>query len=341
MAVVQGAATSVSTVATAATALDIVPAIAFGASAVTTTATALNVVRAAASSSSAVTTAATATRLLARPPLPDPPRLQPSWQRDVQRWAISEERRRHVQALWQYGELAVFCLLWTAADNAAGLVGRCQRCFASASAALAVEDRISASYGQGNQYACTDCFGTQFEGGLRALIVRPAIFNDMDKGQTKTGKGVVTPGTLGIETTPDFRVRAGDYCFRSDGDRFQLRQPKRTTLRTGFATPYQQDAAIDYNQLNAALEDPASVAYRIPPNAAELAQVLGTYTRVPADFSWFEIIRAPLIPSETPPPAAGARLQPTTTLVPPPPGYQDMQDEAGAGVSDEAGSYIS
>lgn len=283
-------------------------------SVVTTTATALNLVRAAAQSASTVTTTASATRLLARPPLPNPPRIQPAWQRDIQRWAITQERQRHVQALWQFGELAVFCLMWTAADNAAGLVGRCLRCFASAAPSLGTEDRISASYGQGNQYACTDCFGTQFEGGYRALIVRPAIFTDMDKGQVKSSKGVVQPGTLGIETTPDFRVRPGDYCFRSSGDRFQLRQPKRTTLRTGFATPWQADSAIDYNQLNAALEDPASVAYQIPPDAGQLAQVLGTYTRLPADFSWFEVIRAPLIPSETPPPAASARLQPATTF---------------------------
>jgi hypothetical protein len=333
--IVQASASSVSAVTSSASVFFIVPATArsrsvttsrasgfsvvlagpaASVSSVITRASALILVQARALSSSIVMSSARAATLFGKPPLPTPPRVQPAWQRDVQRFAISEERRRHVQALWQFGELAVFCLMWTAADNAAGLVGRCQRCFASPAAGLSTEDRISASYGQGNQYACTDCFGTQFEGGYRALIVRPAIFNDMDKGQTKSSKGVVQPGTLGIETTPDFRVRPGDYCFRSDGDRFQLRRPKRTTLRTGFATPWQQDAAIDYNQLNAALEDPASVAYKIPPAAAELAQVLGTYTRVPADFSWFEVIRAPLIPSESPPPAAGDRLQPVTTF---------------------------
>jgi hypothetical protein len=230
--------------------------------------------------------------------------------------------------------------MWTAADNAAGLVGRCLRCFASPDNRLGTEDRISASYGQGNQYACTDCFGTQFEGGFRALIVRPAIFSDMDKGQTKSSKGVMQPGTLGIETTPDFRVRPGDYCFRSDGDRFQLRQPRRTTLRTGFATPWQQAAAIDYNQLNAALEDRASVAYKIPPDADDLAVVLGTYTRLPSDFSWFEVIRAPLIPAETPPPAASARPQPVTVLAGPPAGYQDLQDEDGDAILDQLGGIL-
>jgi hypothetical protein len=309
---VMARAASVSAVRSAMSGFIVRPARAASVSAVSTTATALNKVVAQASDSSITTSSATASRLLARPPLPSSPRPQPTWQRDVQRFAITQERQRHVQALWQFGELAVFCLMWTAADEAAGLVVRCQRCFANPS--LSTEDRISASYGQGNQYACTDCFGTQFEGGYRALIVRPAIFTDMDKGQTKSAKGVVQPGSLGIETTPDFRVRPGDYCFRSDGDRFQLRQPKRTTLRTGFAEPWQADAAIDYNQLNAALEDPASVAYQIPPAQAELAQVLGTYTRITTDFSWFEVIRAPLIPSESPPPAASARLQPTVTL---------------------------
>jgi hypothetical protein len=312
MATVQGVVNSASAVTTSASAYFIHPAQVSNASAVTTVVTALNLVKAAASSASAVTTAATGTSLLARPPLPNAPRVQPTWQRDVQRWAISEERRRHVQALWQYGELTVFCLLWNTSDFEAGLVLRCQRCFANPGASANVEDRISASYGQGNQYACTDCFGTQFEGGYRALIIRPAIFTDMDKGQNKTAKGVVQPGTIGVETTPDFRVRPGDYCFRVDGTRFQLRQPKRTTLRTGFASPWQQDAAIDYNQLNAALEDPASVAYQVPPTASELAQLLGTYTRIPADFSWWETIRAPLIPEETPAPAAAAKLQPVT-----------------------------
>ena len=270
-------------------------------------------------------------------PLP-PPRPQPTWQRDVQHFAITQERQRHVQALWQYGELAVFALMWTTLDFQAGLVGRCLRCFAPAGASA--EDQISAAYGQGSQYKCTDCFGTQFEGGFRALIVRPAIFTDMDKNQSKTAKGVMNSGQLGIETTPDFRVRPGDYCFRATGDRFQLRVPRRTTLRTGFASAWQQAQAIDYNVVSASLEEATSVAYLIPPGPATLVTVLGTYTRVPADFSWFETIRAPLIPEETPPPAASGRLQPSSALVSLPVGAQDLEDQSGRDIDDQLGARI-
>jgi len=247
-----------------------------------------------------------------RTPVPPPPRLQPTWQRDVQHFAITQERQRHVQALWQYGELAVFALMWTTLDLQAGLVGRCQRCFAPA--ASSAEDQIAAAYGQGSQYKCTDCFGTQFEGGFRALIVRPAIFTDADKNQSKTAKGIMNSESLGIETTPDFRIRPGDYCFRSTGERFQLKVPRRTTLRTGFGTAWQQAQAIDYNVLQASLEETTSVAYLIPPSQDVLAEVLGAYTRLPVDFSWFEVIRAPLIPAESPPPAASGRLQPSAVF---------------------------
>jgi len=245
--------------------------------------------------------------------LPRPP--QPplaTWQRDIQGWAITQERLRHVQSLWQYGELAVFCLMWHLEDFQAGLVGRCLRCYDDGTGSE--EDQISAAYGQGSQYRCTDCFGTTFEGGFRALIVRPAIFTDMDKDQRRDKRGVVNTGEVNIESTPDFRVRNGDYSFRSTGDRFYLRVPRRTTLRTGFASPWQAAAAIDYNHARGAVEDPASVAYVIPPSALILAQVLGTYTRLPVDFSDFEIIRAPLIPEETVPPAASGALQPDVTI---------------------------
>lgn len=266
-----------------------------------------------------------------RIPIPVPPQpVLPAWQRDVQHWAIHQERQRHAQALWQYGELAIFVLMWTTLEEKAGLVGRCQRCFTGtrnvpltvppaiadvggSASQQAAEAAIAAAYGQGNQWKCPDCFGTQFEGGFRAMIVRPAIFSDLDKNQQRTARGVVNTGQTGIETTPDFRVRAGDFCFRQNGMRLKLRVPRRTTLRTGFATPYQQSAAIDYNLLQADLEDPASVAYIIPPSAVGVAEVLGSYTRLPVDFSWFEIIRAPLIVEDIPTPASSGALQPSVT----------------------------
>ena len=61
--------------------------------------------------------------------------------------------------------------------------------------------------------------------GVRALLVRPAILTDTDQNQQRTAKGVVNPGSVSVQTTPDFRVHTMDYCFRSDGRRYQLSVP--------------------------------------------------------------------------------------------------------------------
>jgi hypothetical protein len=287
--------------------------------------------------------------------LPPPPQpALPAWQRDAQPWAVAQERQRHVQALWQYGELAYFALLWHIEDHQAGFAIRCPRCYINVTDQTGpttpppAEAQIASAYGQGNQYSCPLCYGTFFIyagdspfPGIRALIVRPVIVTDMDKNQKKDAKGVVNTGVVAAETTPDFRVRTGDYMFRGDNTRFQLRVPRRTTLRTGFALPWQAAAAIDYNQLNAGLEDPSSVAYIIPPAQDVLAAVLGTYTRIPVDYSWAEIINGALIPEEAPPPAALGDAQGAPAGLAALPGSAFMQDEADGFVLDEAGGFVS
>jgi hypothetical protein len=256
---------------------------------------------------------------------PPPPRPLPAWQRDVEGWAIARERQVHVQALYQYGELTFFALLWHIQDFEAGLVPRCYRCWhgdPDVPALQAPEQQIAAAYGQGNQYACPVCYNTTFslpEGtsaitGLRALIVRPSIYTEFDKGQSRQAKGVFVTAGNHIESTPDFRVRNGDYAFRSDDSRFELRAPDRTTLRTGFATPWQATAAITYNLMRANLADPLTIAYLIPPTGAQLLEILGTYTRVPVDYGWTEVVNAPLIPEEVPPPAASGMPQGPVTF---------------------------
>jgi hypothetical protein len=267
-----------------------------------------------------------------------PSRQQPAWQRDVQRFAVVQERQRHAQALWQYGELVVFALLWRPEDIGAGLAQRCTRCYVPSAVITdlppgtvpppgyysvpGVEAQISAAYGQGNQFRCTLCYGTQVIAaqpakvpGVRALLVRPAILTDTDQNQQRTAKGTVNTGQVAVQSTPDFRVNTLDYFFRSDGRRYQLQVPARTTLRTGFGSPWQGAAAISYNLASASLEDPeASVAYVIPPPHRELAQALGTYTRIPADYAWLEQVNGPLVPGEDPPPAAYGFRQPSESL---------------------------
>ncbi|MFH8483087.1 hypothetical protein [Streptomyces sp. NPDC018055] len=205
-----------------------------------------------------------------------------------QDWAVDQERLRHDQALHHIGENALFALMWTARDHDAGLVGLCPVC---------ADDRIAKAYGQASRNKCPECFGTRFEGGFRALIVRPAVFTDADDSQSFTARGTVAPQEVHLETTSDFRVHSGDYAMRATGERLQLRVPQRTTIRTGFGTPYQREAATAYNLTRAAVEDPDSVAYMIPPDDTDsLVEILSRTGAVPPSFADVEVIRAPLIP---------------------------------------------
>lgn len=225
-------------------------------------------------------------------PVTPPSRNNPYYVRDRQPWAITQEIQRHDEALFSLGEYAVFCLLWHEQDFTAGRVGRCPTCF------LAV-DRTAKAYGQGNQNRCPDCYGTTFEGGYRAMIYRPALFTEVDEDEQKTARGIARPAGVNVESTQDFRVLHGDYVFRANGHRYMLRTPERTTLRTGFGTPFQSTTSIGYNVSRGALEDVnTSVAYTISPTATILKSVLGMARYVPFDFSAYETIRAPLIPIE-------------------------------------------
>lgn len=226
---------------------------------------------------------------------PAPGDVQPYYVRDVQPWAVEQERQRHNQAMMTVGEYAMFALMWHLQDFNAGLIGRCTTCTGAPGSKSAI---IQDAYRQPTKNRCPDCFGTTFDGGYRALIVRPAIFSDTDESEALQARGLVNPTDIDVESTTDFRVRNNDYVFRSDGDRFQLGVPQRIQLRTGFATPHQTDSAIGYNHARASYEDPnASVAYDIGPNAAELRTILTRGARVPEDFTDVEVIRGPLIPS--------------------------------------------
>lgn len=223
--------------------------------------------------------------------------IQPYYLRRTQNWAIQNERQKHLQALYLYGEWTMFILMWHIEDLNNGLVQHCARCYGTGTVAPTREQRASAAYGNVSENKCPVCFGTTFEGGYKAIIVRPAIFGDADENQQYQARGVTNPGDLDMESTPDFRVRTGDYSFRSTGDRYYLKVPDRITLRTGFATPYQRLDAIGYNHAKATIADPTSVAYEIPPTPEDLSTILNRSTSYqPIDFSAFEVIKSPLIP---------------------------------------------
>lgn len=225
---------------------------------------------------------------------------QPYHLRQHQQWAVDQERLRHNQAIYSVGEWTMFTLMWHLEDFLAELVARCSTCYVA-------KGRIAEAYGQASNAKCDSCYGTTFEGGIKAQIVRPAIFTDTDEDERLDKRGVVHPDDVSIETTTDFRVRTGDYAFRADGTRWQLRVPERVTLRTGFNMPTQLGDAIGYNNARANQEEPGTVVFEIPPSPTEVAAILSVVSFHPVDFSEFETINAPLIP-----PVVSPRLTPET-----------------------------
>lgn len=206
-------------------------------------------------------------------------------------WATEQERQRHIEALYWVGEWVIFFLMWTEIDFADNLVARCQRCYSDTGG---VGERIAAVYDQPTINKCPDCYGTTFEGGFRARIIRPAIFADVDETERPASRGTMHPATTSVESTTDFRMREGDFIIRADNTRWRASTPQRVMLRTGFGHPSQYDSSITYNNAPAKLEDKTSVAYLLP--APNVGAMLSVRSNVPMDFSNYEILHGPLLP---------------------------------------------
>ena len=211
----------------------------------------------------------------------------PQWLRDPQGYAIQQERYRHDQALNTYGEYAMFVLRWTIRDYKAGLVERCSECFLA-------RGKIAETYQQPARKDCPSCFGTTFEGGIRAKITRQSLWdaNEEDYQDARRGESILQ--TASVQSTSDFRMRTGDYIFRADGSRWQMRTVSTNALRTGFLEP-EHRTEVGYNYGLVQREDEDTVAYLIPPATADLIDILDvSYARTPPDFSAFEEIHGPL-----------------------------------------------
>jgi hypothetical protein len=223
-----------------------------------------------------------------------PARPESLYVRQTQDWAIVQERQRHDEALLFLGEYAFIALMWHLVDFEMGLIGRCQTCYNTGNS---INDQITAVYNQPTKYLCPDCYGTTFEGGIRALLVRPFMFADADESEKQDRRGSVHPQALSGETTWDFRSYEGDYVFRQDGTRYRvLTQPRRTTIRTGFAHPAQRQASLGYGRLSLGYEEPNTVAYIIPPSGESISAMLDiTGLQQPIDWSRVEVINGPLI----------------------------------------------
>lgn len=206
--------------------------------------------------------------------------------RERKDWAVQNERFRHDQALLMMGEPAMFVLMWKVEDWKFGYVRRCPRCYKDGTGADV--------YDQPTINKCPMCFGTTFEGGVRAKIIRPTLFGDVDDQEQLSERGTTYPQHVSVESTSDFRFRAGDFIFRADGSRWQLGNPTRITLRTGYGHPSQGRDSFAYIQAQASLQDKTNVAWIIPPSQDDLMQMLTPSERWP--ISQQDLINGPLIP---------------------------------------------
>lgn len=218
--------------------------------------------------------------------LPDAARF---WLPDPQHYAIQQERDRHTEALYGYGEYGMFTLMWRVGDHEAGLVDRCQRCYKN-------YGKMAEAYGQPAQHRCPECFGTTFEGGFKAQIIRPSMWNISATDYQDHARGEVVASQATLQTTNDFLFRRGDYAFRADGTRWQIQSMDPTWIETGFETTTDARGLIGLHLSDVTLEDPSSVAYMIPPlTTTALTTLLTRINNHPTDHAATDIIRGPLL----------------------------------------------
>lgn len=201
-----------------------------------------------------------------------------------QLWAGSQVRSNHMEVLYLYGETVMFTLMWRPQDFDAGRVGYCTTCYGSS--------RSARAFAQATERRCADCYGTTYEGGYRAQILRPALLSDRNTDSVDSERGAVITDSLTVETAPDFTCHSGDYLFRFDNARYRCEEMSETILRSGFAEADSADS-ISGSISAAHLEDPSSVAYLIPPDATLLRTWLTSANlgHVVSDLSGYETVR--------------------------------------------------
>jgi len=194
-------------------------------------------------------------------------RRKPWWMAQNQPWAEEHIAASHVDALYRYGEFVMFVLLWHSDDYERGEVKRCPVCIDG--------DPLSVGYDRSPSNDCPACFGTSFEGGYRARIVRPAIIGDRNVETRETQRaGQVTTETLSLQTTSDFYARTGDFMFRADGTRYQLSQMETQVVRSGFEHPGQEQSVGGLINTATLESNLSALAHRLPPTEAVVRTTL-------------------------------------------------------------------
>jgi hypothetical protein len=226
--------------------------------------------------------------------------IQPYWLATPSFYLIGQERQRHAEAIYAFGEYAMFCLLWNAIDYDAGLVQHCPNCYSTT-------DGISEVYNQPSLAKCAYCYGTTFFllsagvsglGGLKARIIRPCLWNPTDESQKLTAQGEIVTSVSQVQSISDFRMRTGDVVMKADGTRWRIATHETATVISGFQAANDVRAMIGYNYGQATREDESMPIFLIPPDTPTVIATLDTSlipNYPPADITAYDVVNGPLI----------------------------------------------
>ena len=154
--------------------------------------------------------------------------MRPPLQRPTD-YDILQEQQRHDDAIHWFGEMSCFVLWWHPEDFQDGLVARCSDCY------VPFGD-VAEAYRQPSQKKCPTCYGTSFEGGIKRLLYRPALWSitPESEGVVKRGNVEIERGT--IEMLSNITCRQNEVVVRADGSRWRMGQPKWQKITTGFGS---------------------------------------------------------------------------------------------------------
>lgn len=225
---------------------------------------------------------------------------QPYFLRTPAFYGIGQERQRHNEAIYAYGEYAMFALMWNAIDFDAGLVQHCPQCYSTING-------ISEVYNQPSFTACNVCYGTTFFllsagvgglGGLKARITRPCLWNPTDESQKLVSQGEIITSVSQVQSISDFRMRTGDAVLKADGTRWRVATHNTDSLISGFQAANDVRAMVGYNYGQAVREDESMPIFLIPPDTDTVMDFLDTSVipnYPPANIGTYDVINGPLI----------------------------------------------
>lgn len=215
---------------------------------------------------------------------------------DRQPYARKSERRSHEEAIFAFGEYALFVLMWNIEDFDAGRVERCSRCQSLAGATDEAAEMIFEAFQAPAEDQCPNCLGTTFEGGWKAKIVRPSIWDYREEIWSQTARGLVQNLQGSVQTTSDFFMRNGDVILRADGTRWRTSDGTPTRIADGFGTPSRADSNLGYSYAQVNRDEDTTLLIE-PTTRSELTALLETVGKHwPTDTSDVDQIRGPLIP---------------------------------------------